>query len=113
SASIASRRRSNGIGTFFTGQAGSSVGRDTLGISLVRSCKGATGNKGKRGGRGSQQFFHNRHLYSLIMAIGMSPSTVPGQLREYTGNPIYGKTATFLSDKASHPRAARRQAAVL
>src|SRR5690554_4816872 len=104
--SLDRKSSSHGLSAGVTRYTDGTVGLDTLGNRLIGGRLGAASEQGKHGRRSSQNILRNRHLSILIMAIGMRPSTVPGQLREYTAKPAYGKTASSFSDKASHPESA-------
>src|SRR5690606_20531833 len=85
--SLTSRSSSHGLSAGVTRYTDGTVGLDTLGNRLIGGRLGAASEQGKHGRRSSQNILRNRHLSILIMAIGMRPSTVPGQLREYTAKP--------------------------
>src|SRR5690606_38524375 len=101
--SLTSRSGSHCLSAGVTRYTDGTVGLDTLGNRLIGGRLGAASEQGKHGRRSSQNILRNRHLSILIMAIGMRPSTVPGQSAKYTAKPPRGKTASERSDKTPHP----------
>src|SRR5690606_28475536 len=100
--SLTSRGSSHSLGAGVTRYTDGTVGLDTLGNRLIGGRLGAASEQGKHGCRSTHNVLRNRRLSLLSMAIGMRRSTVPGQLREYTVEPAYGKTASSFSEMASH-----------